>query len=80
MSKKADALISCISDLLGAAEHIKAAREACGTLKANRGNPEAMDDAISRIEDALAESLFVVLSSPIVMHGIVKSMGESKSH
>ncbi len=80
MSKKADALTSCIADLLGAAEHIKAAREACGTLKAQRGNLEAMDDAIGRIEESLAESLFVVLSSPIVLHSILRSMSEAKPH
>ncbi len=81
MSKETDALMSCVSDLLTAAEHIKAAREACGTLQTHKDNPGAMDEAITRIEGALSESLFLVLSSPIIMHGIAKSMGVvAKSH
>jgi hypothetical protein len=80
MSKETDALMSCVLDLLGAVTHIQAAIAACETLKAQRENPKAMDDAIARIDNALSESLFLVLSSPIVMQNIVKSMGGAKLH
>ena len=80
MSKETDALMSCVADLLTAAEHIKAAREACGALLTHKDTPKAMGDAITRIDGALSESLFLVLSSPIVMHSIAKSKGIAKSH
>jgi hypothetical protein len=80
MSKETDALMTCVSDLLGAAEHIKAAREACETLKTQKDNPRVVDEAITRIDGALSESLFLVLSAPIVMHNIAKYKGAAKSH